>query len=98
MSELSRRNLLRASAGAAAIAVPMAALAGPRVASGGSHIAEAELNSVETAAFGGGRVLFSVRDAATGEVAIYHGTDEVIVHDRALVARIVRAANAAHVS
>ena len=98
MSELSRRDLLRGSAGAAVIAVPMAALAGPRIAGASSHADEAELDSAETAAFDGGRVPFSVRDAAAGEVAIYHGTDEVIVHDRGLVARIVRAANAAPVS
>jgi hypothetical protein len=98
MPELSRRDLLRASAGAA-VAVPMAALVGASPATAASHADDPELDSTElAAAFAGGQVIFSVRDAARGEVAIYHGTAEVVVHDRALVARIVRAANAAHVS
>jgi len=98
MPELSRRDLLRASAGAA-VAVPMAALVGASPATAASHAKDPELDSTElAAAFDGGQVIFSVRDASRGEVAIYHGTAEVVVHDRALVARIVRAANAAHVS
>ena len=98
MPELSRRDLLRASAGAA-VAVPMAALVGGAPAHAAPHAKDAELDSNElAAAFDAGHVIFSVRDAARGEVAIYHGTAEVVVNDRALVARIVRAANAAHVS
>jgi len=97
MPELSRRDLLRVSAGAA-VAVPMAALVGAAPAAA-SHTDNPQLDSTElAAAFDGGQVIFSVRDAARGEVAIYHGTAEVVVNDHALVARIVRAANAAHVS
>ena len=40
-------------------------------------------------------VMFCVHDARRGEVSILHGTSEVVVHDRALVARIMSAANAA---
>ena len=77
----------------------MAALVGATPAQAASHAKDAELDSNElAAAFDGGQVIFSVRDAARGEVAIYHGTAEVVVNDRSLVARIVRAANAAHVS
>jgi HD-like signal output (HDOD) protein len=37
--------------------------------------------------------MFCIHDAQRGEVSILHGTDEVIVHDRQLVARILQAAN-----
>ena len=40
-----------------------------------------------------GPVMFCIHDAQRGEVSILHGTDEVIVHDRQLVARIVQAAD-----
>jgi hypothetical protein len=77
----------------------MAALVGAAPAAAASHTDNPQLDSTElAAAFDGGQVIFSVRDAARGEVAIYHGTAEVVVNDHALVARIVRAANAAHVS
>lgn len=91
MPEWTRRDLLRASAGAAAIAVPMAALAGSASTAAADDVRD--LDDQELAVFAGGQVVFSVRDAARGEVAIYHGVDEVIVRDRALVARIMRAAN-----
>jgi hypothetical protein len=42
-----------------------------------------------------GPVIFSVRDARSGEVSILHGDAEVIVRDRQLVDRILRAARRA---
>jgi len=92
MKDWSRRHVLRATAGAA-IAVPMAAL--------GSGLATAR--EPETAAVNGsvwsedtttdvGPVMFCIHDAQRGEVSILHGTNEVIVHDRQLVARILQAA------
>jgi len=90
MKDWSRRNLLRASAGAA-IAVPMAAL--------GSSVAAAAPSSVGSAPHASadgldaqGPVMFCVHDAQRGQVSILHGTTEVIVQDRQLVARIVTAA------
>jgi hypothetical protein len=41
-----------------------------------------------------GPVMFCIHDAQRGEVSILHGTDEVIVHDRQLVARILQVAGA----
>ena len=38
--------------------------------------------------------MFHVRDAAAGEVAILQGPNEVVVQDKQLVARVMRAANA----
>ena len=38
-------------------------------------------------------VMFCVHDAKLGEVAILHGTDEVVVKDPQLVRRVLRAAS-----
>ena len=99
MKDWSRRNLLRASAGAAvgaAVAVPMTALTGTAVA---AEPAAAEPAAADVAGFsaasGGadiGPVMFCVHDAQRGEVSILHGTNEVIVTDRQLVNRILQAA------
>ena len=95
MKDWSRRHVLRATAGAA-IAVPMAALGGGLAAASGTGDAARRLRS---AVVGGrrrpriaGPVMFCVHDAQRGEVSILHGTNEVIVHDRQLVARILQAA------
>ena len=93
MPDLSRRTLLRASAGVAAIALPMSALAGCDPGANQAK-AEPELQPEELAAFGEGTVVFHVRDAAAGEVAILQGPNEVVVQDKQLVARVMRAANA----
>ena len=97
MSGLSRRALLQASAGAAALAaVPISALSSGRAAAAaagrrrdprrrdGLHPGDRRWPA--------GPVMFCVHDAARGEVSILHGADEVIVRDRQLVARIMRAA------
>jgi hypothetical protein len=93
MPDLSRRTLLRASAGVAVIAVPMSALAACDPGANQAK-AEPELQPDELAAFGEGTVVFHVRDAAAGEVAILQGPNEVVVQDKQLVARVMRAANA----
>ena len=102
MSGMSRRDLLRASAGAAAVAVPMSAL-GSQVA-GAATAAERVPGTTDAVAHGAspvttadlvGPVMFSVLDAQRGEVSILHGTSEVIVRDRQLVERIMRAARRA---
>ena len=100
MKDWSRRHVLRATAGAA-IAVPMAALGGGLAAAAEPAGAAAKPAADESGAHwsGGaatadaGPVMFCIHDAQRGEVSILHGTDEVIVHDRQLVARIVQAAN-----
>jgi hypothetical protein len=105
MSGMSRRDLLRASAGAAAVAVPMSVLASQHVGAA-SHAAVTTAAGADaaTGAFDeaagpmpelAGPVMFSIRDASSGEVSILHGTSEVIVRDRQLVDRIVRAARRA---
>jgi hypothetical protein len=89
MPDWSRRDLLRAS-GVAAVAVPMSTLVAASPA--GAAPLEAALQPEELAAFGTGAVVFHVRDAARGEVAILQGADEVVVRDPQLVARVMRAA------
>jgi hypothetical protein len=42
---------------------------------------------------GAGPVIFSITNAAKGEVSVLQGTNEVVVRDRQLVAKILRAAN-----
>ncbi len=98
MSGMSRRDLLRASAGAAAVAVPMSVLSSTGAgASRASQAALATAAAAETESVVahhelGGPVMFCVRDVRAGEVSILHGEAEVIVRDRQLVDRILRAA------
>jgi hypothetical protein len=108
MSGMSRRDLLRASAGAAAVAVPMSVLssrgagasrapesAGAATVAGVASAA-ATTGSSDVASYDvSGPVIFSVRDPRVGEVSILHGDAEVIVRDRQLVDRIMRAAQRA---
>jgi hypothetical protein len=91
MKDLSRRDLLRASAGAAIVAVPMVALAGTSANAATNDIDGGLDSSTELA--NSGTVMFCVHDASRGEVSILHGTSEVIVTDRRLVAQIMKAAN-----
>ncbi len=105
MSGMSRRDLLHASAGAAAIAVPMsvlssrgagAASAAEPAAAAGAATATATSTESEAAAIDdhvdvSGPVMFCIHDARAGEVSILHGDAEVIVRDRQLVDRILRA-------
>ena len=95
MKDWSRRHVLRATAGAA-IAVPMAALGGGLAAAAEPAGAAADSGPQWTgggASADAGPVMFCIHDAQRGEVSILHGTDEVIVHDRQLVARIMQAAH-----
>ena len=96
MSGMSRRDLLQASAGAAAVAVPMSALSAGGVAAAAAPQPASPIAVADEAALTRGRlagpVMFCVHDAATGEVSILHGADEVVVRDRQLVARILHAA------
>ena len=95
MSDLSRRDLLRASAGAAVVAVPMAAIGSSAVAAAAARYEGALAAASEPAVAADGPVMFCVHDARRGEVSILHGTDEVVVRDRQLVDRILHAASAA---
>ena len=90
MNDLSRRDLLRVSATAAVVAVPMAALAGTPANAAVRDADDVELDSGES--LGSAPVMFRIHNAAAGEVSILHGESEVIVTDRKLVAQITKAA------
>ena len=93
MKDWSRRHVLRATAGAA-IAVPMAALGSGLAAAAepGGAATPGSQESGGDATADVGPVMFCIHDAQRGEVSILHGTNEVIVHDRQLVERIIQAA------
>jgi hypothetical protein len=98
---MSRRDLLRVGAAASAVAVPTVGLgrnvlaAGP---GGGARdgVEEPALDAAEAAAVSAdGPLMVCVHDAAGGNVSILHGTEEIVVKDRRLVAKIVRAKSGA---
>jgi hypothetical protein len=94
---MSRRALLQASAGAAALAaVPISALSSGAAAAARRATTPSPDAEAAGLALGGdqpsGPVMFCVHDAARGEVAVLQGGHEVIVRDRQLVARIMQAA------
>jgi hypothetical protein len=97
---MSRRDLLRAGAASAAVAAPVVGLGrGAFAASPGGNQPGAEdaaLDSAEAAAVtADGPLMVCVHDAAGGNVSILHGTEEIVVKDRRLVAKIVRAKSGA---
>ncbi|HLX88984.1 MAG TPA: twin-arginine translocation signal domain-containing protein [Acidimicrobiales bacterium] len=98
---ISRRKFLRdASVGAAAVGtaaawapglVGLAASDGPEVSSDVSSSASSVASSVASVNPLGpveGPVVAHVVDAANGTVAVYHGTQEVIVHSPGLVSAL----------
>jgi hypothetical protein len=84
--KLTRRDVLRASAGAAA-AAPIAAL-GVDAASAAPERDDFRLLD----RVGHQPVMFCIHDAKRGEVSILRGRKEVVVTDRRLVSRLLRAA------
>ena len=100
MSRWTRRDLLRATAASAAVAVPAVGLRGSarqcrrpaRRAVRPTTTPEAFDAADVTAA---GPLMVCVHDAEGGNVSILHGTEEIVVNDRRLVAKIVRAKSGA---
>jgi hypothetical protein len=87
--KLTRRDVLRASAGAAAV-VPIAALGVD--AAEAAPVPERRDGALLDKA-GHRAVMFAVHDPKRGEVSILRGTKEVVVKDRRLVARLLRASH-----
>jgi hypothetical protein len=84
MADLSRRGFLSTSVAAAA------GVAGIGLAAGLPAAVEAADLGGDVAASNG--VVAHVRDASTGEVAVFNGEQETVVRDRALANRLLRAA------
>jgi hypothetical protein len=88
MEQVNRRSfLLKSSAGAAAVA---------GVVGGGfvfTSLGDDEPDLSGVAAETDGPVLVQIRDASSGEVEVLVGEREVVFTDRALVAKVLRAAS-----
>lgn len=87
MAGLSRKNFLEQASVGAAAAAAFVAMPGYALA---RESAPASTRHAGTAAFGG-PILAHVRNAETGEIAVMFGTSEVIIHDRAVANRLLRA-------
>jgi hypothetical protein len=91
----SRRTMLRGAAGAGLAATAVAATGGTALAaavrSGNSQASEANDTEDIAAEHDGEAIMVHVRDARSGEMDVFHGTEQVRVHDRELAARIIRA-------
>lgn len=88
MTQVTRRGfLIKTTAGAATIGALVAApgLADAQITPAASEreIAEAERS---------GLMVAHIRNVARGEIALMVGTREIIIHDRKLTARLLRAA------
>ena len=99
MSQWSRRDLLkRAGAASAAVgrggrsSVAAACSLLPPATRQQPGSEDTALDAAEAAAVSAdGPLMVCIRDAQGGDVSILHGTEEVVVRDRRLVAKIVRA-------
>ena len=101
MSRWTRRDLLRATAASAAV-VPAVGLRGSAAHAAGRSpdgAADDDAETFDAAAAAEvtatGPLMVCVHDADGGDVSILHGTEEVVVRDRRLVAKIVRAKSGA---
>lgn len=86
---MSRRHVLRgaAAAGAAGLAVTaMSAAASPALA------ATSQPSAQDSPQNHAGPIVVHVRDAKSGDIAVFSGTSEVRLRDTDLAARIARAA------
>ena len=90
----SRRSVLRVAAGAGAAGIAATALSG---VVGGLAAQASTLKGTQAGhlspeeANGTGPLVLHVRDAAAGEIDVFRGTTQTLLHDRDLAARIVRA-------
>jgi hypothetical protein len=96
---LSRRSMLRGAAGAGAAGLAMTALASPAFAASAGASAHAdgaapEAEHVPDHIADGEAVVVHVRDVRSGDMDVYRGTSHARVQDRALAARLARAASA----
>jgi hypothetical protein len=99
-ASLSRRSLLRGAAGAGAVSVAAAAGAGTIFAVAGPASAaptvHADTVHADTVHHGTGAqpagdepIVAYLRDAATGEFEVFHGTRQVRVRDRKLAVQLL---------
>jgi hypothetical protein len=88
MANLSRKNFIEKASISAAAAGALVAIPGYTL---GAEAAQAHASDAGKVTHSGS-VLAHVRNAETGEIAIFSGTSETIIHDRALARRLIQAA------
>ena len=100
MSRWTRRDLLRTTAASAAVAVPAVGAARQHrqfrlalAARFDRRRCRPTFDAADVTA--AGPLMVCVHDAEGGDVSILHGTEEIVVNDRRLVAKIVRAKSGA---
>jgi hypothetical protein len=86
----SRRSVFRVAAGAGAAGVAATALSGVLAPAAALAAPDSPRLTADEAA-SKEAIIVHVRDAAAGEIDVFHGTSQVHVKDRDLAARIVRA-------
>ena len=89
MDELTRRGFVKVSAGAAVSASVLGAVAAPPAAAARAGGQGARSRGAKKVAEHNGVVAY-LPDPHSDEVAVMHGEHTVIVHDRALAARLAR--------
>jgi hypothetical protein len=100
MTKISRRGFLATGAGVTAAGVAAVTLPkltgndiGASPATGAATGALFAGDTPEDGAAASGSYVVSIRDASKGEVTVMNGETEYVVHDQALVSRVVAAAN-----
>ena len=93
MPELSRRTFLASGAGVAAAGVAVAAMPGLVTSASASPADRAAAAVTVEQLKAAGPIVVHVRDAASGEISVMSGEDEVVFRDPSFIARIVAAAN-----
>jgi hypothetical protein len=88
MASLSRKNFIEKASISAVAAGALVAIPGYTLSGEAAHAAASEAGKTEPST----SVLAHVRNVKTGEIAIFAGTSETIIHDRALAQRLIQAA------
>jgi len=95
MSALSRRSFLRSGSLTVAAAGVMTAVPGFSTLLATSGVDAPAVDTATATALDNpaldSSLVAHVRDLSTGEIAVYHGTDEYVFHDPQMAARIFQA-------
>lgn len=87
MADLSRKGFIEQASVGAAAAAAFVAMPGYAFARESAHASTRHMAMTTQS----GPVLAHVRNAETGEIAVLFGTREVIIHDREVANRLLRA-------
>jgi hypothetical protein len=96
MEPVGRRLFFKQAGAAAALAGAAAVVPlGFGGTAGAATVEEAPLTASEDLA-NDEHLMAHVRNARTGEISLFIGTKEIVLHDRKIAARLVRASRRAH--